>query len=177
MTKNLQAVFIDRDGTIGGSGSIIYPKDFKVYNFTPKAINLLKEFGVRIFGFSNQPGISGGNSSVEEFQEQLISFGLEDAYICPHTEEMNCECRKPKAGMLYRASDEFNLNLKNCLVIGDSWRDMLAAHNGGVKKILVKTGNGKDSFELLKLNYPNVSIDYYAENLLDAVYWIINQNS
>ncbi|WP_143315438.1 HAD-IIIA family hydrolase [Clostridium sp. HBUAS56017] len=173
MTKSFKAVFIDRDGTIGGSGDIVYPKDFEVYKFTLEAIKLLKEFGFKVFGFSNQPGISSGNSSEEEFYKQLISFGLDDAYICPHTDEMNCECRKPKAGMLYRASKEYNLDLKKCIVIGDSWRDMLAAHNGGVKKILVKTGNGKDDFDLLRLKFSNVNIDYYAENLLDAVKWII----
>ncbi|WP_168124067.1 HAD-IIIA family hydrolase [Paenibacillus sp. HB172176] len=168
----LQAVFIDRDGTIGGTGHFIHPNDFSLFKHSQEAINLLKENGLKVFAFTNQYRISRGEATIEEFKEQFESFGFDHSYICPHEQE--CECRKPKPGMLLEASKDYNLNLSRCVVIGDvGSTDMLAAHAIGAKKILVKTGWGKDSLTKYREKWIEAEPEYIAEDLLDAVNWII----
>jgi histidinol-phosphate phosphatase family protein len=121
MKDIINAVFIDRDGTIGGDCSITYPGKFKLYPFSEEAIRLLKNLNIKVFAFTNQPRISKGESTVYEFEKELLGFGFEKAYICPHSEEEQCSCRKPSHEMLIKASNEYNINLKKCAVIGDRW--------------------------------------------------------
>lgn len=170
---NLEAVFIDRDGTIGGTGHFIHPNEFKLFNHAQDAINLLKESGIKVFAFTNQYRISRGEATIEEFENQFNSFGFNQSYICPHEQE--CECRKPKPGMLLEAAYEHNLDLTRCVVIGDvGSTDMLAAHAVGAIKILVKTGWGKDSLTKFRDKWIETEPDYIAEDILDAVNWIIS---
>jgi len=175
MIENLEAVFIDRDGTIGGDGHFIHPKDFKPYPFALEALKLLKDDGVKIFSFTNQHRISEGQATIEEFEEEFLSFGFDKTYICPHAMDGNCDCHKPEPGMLLKAAEENELNLKNCLVIGDLGSDMVAADIVGAKKILVKTGWGQGSIGEYRHLWKDVNTDYIAENLLDAVNWIITE--
>lgn len=175
VNKYPQAVFLDRDGTIGGSGKLVKPEDFILYPYTKQAIELLRKNGIKIYSLTNQPGISRGETELGKVRKQLMENGFDKTYICPHTDQDNCECRKPKPGMLFRAAEENSLDLTCCFVIGDSWRDMLAAHASGAHKILLKTGDGEDSYRKLQDIYSHVSLDYYAENLYDAVKWLLKK--
>lgn len=170
--KKIQAIFLDRDGTIGGEDEVIFPKDFSLYSNAKIAINLLLEWGIPIFSFTNQPDISRGLVNIKDFEDELLGFGFKDVFICPHTPEENCECRKPKIGMLKNAELKYNLELSNTIVIGDRHTDMIAAEQVGAVKILVKTGCGIESLENKEWN-SNIC-DYIAEDLLDAVSWIKN---
>lgn len=172
-----EAVFIDRDGTIGGTGHFIHPHDFKPYSFSQEAINLLKESGIPIFALTNQHRISRGQATIGDFQDEFQNFGFNDAFICPHRPEDMCGCHKPKPGMLLEAAKKHKLDLAKCAVIGDvGATDMLAAHEVGATKILVKTGWGLDSLGSYRHPWAHVEPDYIAENLLEAVYWILNGN-
>lgn len=173
MQNNIQAVFIDRDGTIGGDTSIIYPGAFNLYYFAEEAIRILKETNIKIFAFTNQPGISSGEATEDEFIRELSIFGMDKAYICPHSEEQRCECRKPKPGMLFKAAKEFDLDLSRCVVIGDRWSDMLAAKKAGTKKVLVLTGAGKESLEKYRNKWLEAEPDYIAADILEGVKWIL----
>lgn len=84
MIDKVQAIFIDRDGTIGGSDEVIYPGEFELFPFAKEAIRILKEREIRIFSFTNQPGISRAEACIEDFIYELNSFGFDDIYICPH---------------------------------------------------------------------------------------------
>lgn len=139
----IQAIFVDRDGTIGGSDNVTYPGEFKLFPLVQESINLLKEKGKYILSFTNQPGISRGEAILKDFEGELLSFGFDRMYLCPHSHENKCDCRKPSPGMLIKAATENNLNLKRCVVIGDRWTDMVAAQVVGSIKILVRTGAGK----------------------------------
>ena len=172
MEDIINAVFIDRDGTIGGDCSVIYPGKFKLYPFAEEAIKLLKSLNIKVFAFTNQPGISTGESTVYEFEKELLEFGFEKTYICPHSEEGLCSCRKPSAALLIKASNEYNLDLTKCAVIGDRWSDMLAGNNAGTKKILVMTGAGNEALGIYRNKWANIEPDYVAENVLDAVLWL-----
>lgn len=166
-----QAVFLDRDGTIGesaGKGSHS-PEDFALYPFSPAAIAALKAAGIRVFSFSNQPWIARGETTLEAVEQQLLSFGFDQAFICPHDDGDGCGCRKPLPGLLTRAAELWRMDPENCVVIGDSWRDMLAAGAVGARKILVRTGEGEHTLRRLKEKYPELRIDRVCENLREAV--------
>lgn len=171
----IEALFIDRDGTIGGDSSVTYPDEFELYPFTREALNLAKQHHIRLFAFSNQPGISIGECSMDAFQKELTNFGFEEAYICPHTPTDNCTCRKPSPEMLLKASITYSLNTKSCVVIGDRWSDMLAAHQAGMQAILVKTGASEEALGKYRHKWLNCDPLYIAENILDAIHWLLKE--
>jgi HAD superfamily hydrolase (TIGR01662 family) len=173
---SIQAAFIDRDGTIGGTGHYIHPKDFELFPVSKEALHLLKTAGLKIFALTNQHRISKGQATEQEFVDQFISYGFDDSYICPHSSDSNCECRKPKPGMLLKAAQEYNLDLHKCVVIGDVGdTDMLAAHAVGATKIIVKTGWGEGALNEYRYRWKEVEPDYIAEDILDAAKWVVNQ--
>ena len=109
------------------------------------------------------------------FQEELADFGFEKAYICPHTHTENCTCRKPSPEMLLKASRTYKLNPKNCVVIGDRWSDMLAAHQANMQAILVKTGAGQEALGKYRHKWIDCEPLYIAEDILDAVLWLLKE--
>jgi histidinol-phosphate phosphatase family protein len=172
--KHIEAIFLDRDGTIGGDETVHYPGKFELFPYTASLIEKLKNDKIKIFSFTNQPGISRGLAKVEEFKEELIGFGFDRVYICPHDHKEGCSCRKPGIGMLLEAKKAHNLTLENCVVIGDRWSDMLAAEKAGCIKILVKTGSGTASLNEYFEKIKEIQIDYIADDLKHAVSWLYN---
>lgn len=173
---NIEAVFVDRDGTLGGNGHFIHPQNFELFPSSLAALQLLKEQGIKIFALTNQHNISKGFATELEFQKEFESYGFDAAYICPHEAEEGCECHKPRPGLLLKAAAEHELDLTQCVVIGDvGSTDMLAAAAVGAKKILVETGWGKQSLEKYRHKwYEQASPNYIAKDLSDAVNWIIS---
>jgi len=150
--RNIDAVFIDRDGTIGGTGHFIHPNHFELFPNAQLAIDLLKMHRIKVFAFTNQYRISRGEATSKDFEAQFKEYGFDDSYICPHEVHDHCDCRKPEAGMLLRASTEYQLDLSRCVVIGDVGdTDMLAAHYVGAMKILVRTGWGEGSLRSCRM--------------------------
>ncbi|WP_442599966.1 HAD-IIIA family hydrolase [Neobacillus sp. D3-1R] len=176
---NIQAVFIDRDGTIGGSDKVIYPGEFELFPHVAESVQLLKKSGILIFSFTNQPGISKGEATLQSFEKELQDFGFDRVYLCPHQHDEGCQCRKPSSVMLEKAAKEHNLDLQQCVVIGDRWTDLLAADQVGCKKILVKTGSGKETYEKYINNeffgrWGEVKPNYVAEDFNDAIKWLMS---
>ncbi|WP_053220102.1 HAD-IIIA family hydrolase [Virgibacillus senegalensis] len=170
--NKIDAVFIDRDGTIGGDDTVHYPGTFELYPFSLKTIRRLTNDGVNVFSFTNQPGISRGEATIQEFTEELQRFGFTDVYICPHGPDDKCPCRKPEPGMLLQAADDYGLNLNKTVVIGDRWSDMAAADEVHAIKIMVETGAGIATLEEKPSKLEKMKIDYIAKNLEDAVEWL-----
>lgn len=171
----VSAVFIDRDGTLGGGDEVIFPGDFTLYPNTKKALELLKRNKIKIYAFTNQPDISRGLCSRSDFEKELSGFGFDDLCICPHTDMDNCDCRKPKTKMLKEMSAKYNFSLKDSFVIGDRWSDMVAGLNAGCKVILVKTGCGRDAVTKYRAKWDAGKVQKIADDLLDAVYFILNE--
>lgn len=170
----IQAVFIDRDGTIGGTGHFMHPKNFTLFSFSKEAFQILKDNNIKIFACTNQHRISKGQATIEEFYNQLMSYGFDDVFICPHSHDAGCECHKPKPGMLIEAANKYQLDLKKTVFIGDvGSTDMLAANSVGAKKVLVLTGWGEKSLNKFRHRWDEVEPDYIAEDVLDAVKWLI----
>ncbi|MBS8263670.1 HAD-IIIA family hydrolase [Mesobacillus boroniphilus] len=177
---NIQAVFIDRDGTLGGSDKVIYPGDFELYPGVQESIKLLKDNNILVYSFTNQPGIANGEAAVGQFETELKSFGFDKAYICPHRHDGGCSCRKPSAGLLEKAAEENELDLRQCVVIGDRWTDMLAGNEVGCLKILVKTGSGQEAYDkYINKQYfgrwGEIQLDFFASDLNEAISWLMRR--
>ena len=180
----MKAIFLDRDGTIGGTGGGMHPFDFSLYDFAPKAIKSLNELGVKVFLFTNQTRVGRGFFTEEELIEgfkmmedelSIHSAFLDGIYYCPHKPDDGCECQKPNIGLLLKAKKEHNLILEECYVVGDTGgSDMLAGYKAGTKNVLVKTGWGEGSLTKYRNHWEEVDPNYIAENLIDAVNWISN---
>jgi D-glycero-D-manno-heptose 1,7-bisphosphate phosphatase len=172
----MNVIFLDRDGTV-----IRDPKDERVdteekIELFPDSIEALRYLADHDFGvifITNQAGIAEGRITREDFDQinnkvlgMLAPSGVKilKTYVCPHSPEDNCECRKPKPAMILEAIKEFNLDPKNLYMIGDRESDINAGINAGVKTILVKTANVP-----VIANQAN----YTAPNLLDAVMYAI----
>lgn len=170
----IQAIFMDRDGTIGGTGHFIHPNDFKPYKNFYKAVELLREHNIKIFGFTNQHRIASKEVELQDFVREFNGYGFDDSYICPHEIGGDCDCHKPKPGMLLQAAREYSLDLTKCVVIGDVGTDMIAANEVNAIKILVKTGWGEGSLGEYRYKWIDVDPDYVAIDVLDAVRWLLS---
>ncbi|OCA90455.1 hypothetical protein A8F94_00760 [Bacillus sp. FJAT-27225] len=173
----VQAVFLDRDGTIGGGDTVIYPGEFELFPNVKESLAKLKQLGIFIFAFTNQPGISRGECTLQSFEKELLDFGFNKIYLCPHQLNQDCQCRKPSSFLLKKAAKENNLELDRCAVIGDRWTDLLAADEVGCRKILVKTGSGMETLRKYMNNefygrWGQVKPDFIAEDFSEAVKWL-----
>lgn len=170
----IQAVFLDRDGTIGGHGLWCHPRDFLLYPGAAEAIALIKEAGIKVFALTNQNRVSRGEVTLEEFVDQFAALGFDQAYICPHDAEGACTCKKPRPGMLLQAAAEHGLDLTQCAVVGDvgAW-DLKAAAAVGAVKVLVRTGLGESSLTEYRHTWAEIEPDYIADDVLDAVRWLL----
>lgn len=171
--KKIEAIFFDRDGTLGGTGHFIHPSAFELYDNAREMLKMLSGLEVLKFGFTNQHRISRGEVTAEDFYQEFDAYGFDKGYVCPHSmKDDSCQCKKPKPGMLLQAAQTYHLDLKNCVVIGDVGTDMLAADRVGAIKILVKTGWGEASLTTYRETWEAVEPDYVAEDVLDAVQWL-----
>ena len=148
--SNQKYIFIDRDGTLNvrpkKAEYIVKPEDFIWINGAKDAIKKLNDAGYFIIMISNQAGIARGamteldfNNVQNKMQKDLDDIGahIDAVYYCPHGWDENCDCRKPKPGMLYQAQKDFSINLSKCIMIGDDERDIITANNADMKAVLV----------------------------------------
>lgn len=168
----MKAVFIDRDGTIGGGDEVVLPNEFVPFDYFTAAKELLIHNGFKMIAFTNQPDISRGKCVQEDFEKELYNLGFDDVCICPHQSYENCICRKPKHFMITTMIEKYNLVKKECYVIGDRWSDMLAGINAGINVILVLTGAGKEAIDEFKDEWDINKASYITKDLLDAAEWI-----
>lgn len=183
-----KAVFFDRDGVVSKEvDQLSRIEDFKIYNFSPKAIKAINNSDYLSIIITNQPMIAKGflrEDDLKEIHKKLeTELGLKGAkidaiYYCPHHPErgfagerselkIKCKCRKPEIGLLLKAKKDFNIDFKKSYFIGDTTSDILAGKRAGCKTILVKTGyGGKDGLF-------SVKPDFLANNLFEAIDIII----
>lgn len=151
-TTSPDAVFLDRDGvvTVEGGGYVTTPDALTLLPGAAEAIARLNRCGLRVFLFTNQGGVGKGLLTSEtldvihvRLRELLRAEGgeLTAVYACPHVDADDCDCRKPRPGMLRRAAMEYGLDLKACYVVGDSPRDLASGVAAGCHPLLVLTGH------------------------------------
>ena len=172
------AVFLDRDGVINENRND-YVKSWSEFVFKPGVFEPLKALSRNhhaIVLITNQSGIGRGfvdRSTVDSIHHRMqevihAAGGRVDAiYYCPHRPADNCDCRKPKSGLLVRAAQELNLDLDDSFFIGDAVSDVDAALTAGCSPVYVLSGKGKEQLPLLKQKHGGkVPV---AGNLCDAV--------
>lgn len=168
--KNLRnkqkAIFLDRDGTINHYvGFLRRVNEFELAENSAEAIKKINSSGYLAIVITNQPVIARGETTYEELEEihnkmetELGKFGayLDGIYFCPHHPDqgyegevpelkINCDCRKPKPGMLLKAAKDFNIDLSKSFMIGDSDIDVQAGINAGCKSIKIVEGGLLDA--------------------------------
>lgn len=152
MTKKF--IILDRDGVIN-EDSDDYVKSAEEWYPIPgslEAIAKLKKAGYTVVIATNQSGIGRGLFGFEEFEEMCekmdvmldqVGGYIDGIFLCPHTPEDDCDCRKPLPGMFEQIAGEFDIDLTGVPVVGDSLRDLQAGQAVGCTPYLVKTGKGE----------------------------------
>jgi len=162
LVNKQKAVFLDRDGTINKYvGFLRKLDDFELLDGVSKAIKMINESGYLAIVVTNQPVVARGEVTVDELDvihkkmETLLGQDgayIDGLYICPHHPDsgfdgeikelkIECECRKPKPGMILKAAKDFNIDLSNSYMIGDSENDIKAGMAAGCKTRKVDEDN------------------------------------
>ena len=171
-----KAVFLDRDGVInktiieGGLPSSPNSLDeLKILPSVKQSILRLKKLNFICLLVTNQPNVTRGKIGkgtvikMNNFLKKKIQ--LDDIFVCYHDDKDNCNCRKPKPGLLLKAGKKWNVDYKQSFMIGDRWRDIQAGKNAGCKTIY------------LDYNYKDIkpkNHDFVTDTLLNATYIIEN---
>ena len=146
--NKLKTVFVDRDGVINQERSdyVKSISELEIYPNVAENIKLLKDAGFLVIVITNQSAVNRGiithemiNQIHNSIQDHLKKYGtfLDGFYYCPHTPDENCNCRKPKPGLLQKAILELNIDLNSSWMIGDSDSDIEAANSIGCKAIKI----------------------------------------
>ncbi len=182
------AVFLDRDGTI--NKDVGYPNSYSMLEIFPYSFEALRKInsaGLLAVIVTNQSGVGRGFIEEKNLQDihrkMILDFAQKKArfdgiYYCPHYAHSEspeyrkeCSCRKPLTGMAQQAVLDLNIDTTKSFMIGDKVEDILFGINIKAKPILVLTGFGPKS--LPKLREKGIQPVYVAQNLGDAVDWII----
>ncbi len=195
----MKAAFLDRDGVINEliyyqeHGIVDSPFSVEQFRLLPgvgEAIKRLRDAGYKIVVISNQPGIAKGNMLEEIFRkirqkmkDELAEEGayLDGEYYCLHHPEArvekfraNCECRKPRPGLLLQAAQDMGIDLSRSWMLGDGLTDIRAGKEAGCRTILL----GRMKCELCSLmDKENARPDFVATNLTEASGYILEQSS
>lgn len=175
-----RAVFLDRDGTL--NEEVGYLGDVKCFRILPRtapAVRVLKQAGFLVFVVSNQSGVGRGLFPPEvlsqidaRIEEVLAAEGVKVDAIryCVHRPDENCDCRKPRLGLFRQLAREFDVELDNSYMVGDSQGDIEAGRRAGCRTVLVLTGAGR---ETLAAEDKGTRPDHVAEDLGEAANWIV----
>jgi D-glycero-D-manno-heptose 1,7-bisphosphate phosphatase len=171
------AIFLDRDGTvIEENGYIDNALNVEFFPYTFKSLELLQKHFL-IFIITNQSGISKRLISETDVQEvnryiteTLKTNGITiiDTFYCPHKNEDNCICMKPKPYFINKAAQLYNVDLSESFIIGDHPSDIECGINAGVTPIYLLSGHGRKHLDELTFN------SKICNNLLDASKYIIS---
>jgi len=173
-----KAIFLDRDGTIVLDNGYVHKiEDFHLIPNVLEGLRILQDADYKLIIITNQAGIGRGYYTKKDyfiFREYLHNYlkknkiSITEEYFCPHKPDDDCDCRKPKTGLLEKAVRRFNLNLNECWMIGDSEKDIEVGKNLGCKTIHVLTGHVKN---------PIKEADFVAKDLLEAAKFILRNKN
>jgi D-glycero-D-manno-heptose 1,7-bisphosphate phosphatase len=185
------AVFIDRDGTISEEvGYVNHPSRFRLFPYSAEAIRILNESEWLAIVVTNQAGVARGYFSedvMHQVNDQLTrdlqkqSAKLDALYYCIHHPSvgdppycLDCECRKPKPGLIQQAAAKFEIDLGASWMVGDRYSDIQLARNAGLRSAFVLSGYGRGEWEFQSNGWEQRP-DLVCENLLEAVKSIVDQ--
>ena len=173
-----KAIFMDRDGVIieNRPNYVLSWSDVEFFPESLAALRIVRP-SIKVIIITNQSAVGRGLISLSEAQalnrrieEEIRIHGgkVDDSYLCPHSPQQACQCRKPQPGLILQAARELDLDLSNSIMIGDALSDILAGKNAGIpKNILVETGRGSQQRLLPELRQFDDLLIY--SNLLTAL--------
>ena len=181
------AIFLDRDGTLNEDvGYLDQIGRLRLFSWSLESIRLFRQAGYAVVVTTNQAGIARGmigEAIVAEvadiLRQRLATIGeaLDGHYMCPHHPDgsvpayaIDCDCRKPRAGLIRRAAADLDLDVTRSVVIGDKWSDIGMARAAGSHAVLVKTGYGASQMTAPR---DGLRPDAVVETLADAVGWVL----
>src|SRR6185295_17064958 len=183
MQMKRPAVFIDRDGTISEEvGYVNHPSRFRVFPYSSEAIRILNNNEWLAIVITNQAGVARGyfsedviTSVHDQLKRDLENAQLDAIYYCAHHPtvgeppyRLDCDCRKPKAGLIDRAAKDFEIDLASSWMVGDRYSDIELARNAGLHAAFVLSGYGRGEWEYQRAGW-KYQPDLVSENLLDCV--------
>lgn len=144
-------VLLDRDGVINEDlpGSVLAESDFVLLPEVPEAIAMLNRKGYRVLVITNQACVGRDELSLDELNQihesmlrdvRAAGGNIERIYVCTHADADDCDCRKPRPGLLTRAHREYGFDAARTWMVGDTDRDVAAAISAGVRPALVRSG-------------------------------------
>jgi len=184
MNRSHIAVFLDRDGTVNVEKEYISsPDQLELLPNSARAIRELNGLGAKVFVITNQSGVARGlfseedvaviHSALRALLKKEEAF-VDDFFYCPHLPgaavrqyDKECECRKPKPGMLHAAEKKYSIDLSRSFVIGDRCIDIRAGKAVAAGTVMVSTGYGAREVGSCR-NEP----DFYAKDLLEGVQFV-----
>jgi D-glycero-D-manno-heptose 1,7-bisphosphate phosphatase len=186
-----KAILLDRDGTLCEEvGYVNHVARVRIPERSIEAVRRANEAGLQTVVVTNQAGVARGYFTEalvgdvhDHVREALRERGarLDGIYYCPHHPEIGsgsyrreCDCRKPRPGMLLRARDEMGIDLASSYMVGDSHKDVEAGRSVGATTVLVLTGYGRGELEHQSPAW-KVRPDHVAADLLEAVEWILER--
>lgn len=176
------AIFLDRDGTLNFDPGFVQNVDqFKFYDFVIPALKILSQHGNNFCIISNQSGVARGLIDINDLRginafirRELMKeqINLLDIYNCTDHPDKATNRRKPGTGMFLEAAEDHNIELKRCLMIGDSERDIIPAHALEMDTMLVLTGNGHLTLETIA---PIDKPTFISENILEGAKMLVKK--
>ncbi|MGN0345153.1 MAG: D-glycero-alpha-D-manno-heptose-1,7-bisphosphate 7-phosphatase [Lachnospiraceae bacterium] len=169
------AVFLDRDGVLTVEKSYVCKvDDLEIFPFAKECIDAISQKGFYVIVISNQSGVARGYFTEEALQEMnkrlMEAVGVDDVFYCPHLPSgivrkyaIECNCRKPRIGMILEAQKKYDIDLQYSYMIGDRASDIQLGKNAGLKTVLVNSGYGVEQLEA------DVEPDYICKDLQEAV--------
>lgn len=175
----MKAVFLDRDGTIARDVNYCRRvEDFEILPGVPEAIRLLNQHKFKVVVVTNQSGIARGYFTeatlcqIHKYMlEELAKKGakIDAIYYCPHHPDEGCNCRKPKPGLILRATEELRISPSLSYIIGDATRDIAAGKAAGCKTVWLSTAPDGEA------GAKAIEPDYIVADLLGAAKWITDK--
>jgi D-glycero-D-manno-heptose 1,7-bisphosphate phosphatase len=187
------ALFMDRDGTISEEvGYVNHPSRFRLFPYTADAIKLLKDNGWLAIVVTNQAGVARGyfaEDVIVQIHDQVrkdlenASAKLDAIYYCAHHPSvgeppyrLDCDCRKPKTGLIDRAAADFDIDLERSWMVGDRYGDIELARNARLHSAFVLSGYGRGEWGFQRSSW-KLEPEVVAEDLLEAVKTIIERDA
>ena len=175
-----RAVFLDRDGVLNRAvirdGKPYPPASVAELDIAAGAENALRELkaqGFKLLVVTNQPDLAKGLATQEDVdainQKLAAALPVDEFFVCPHVDGDNCDCRKPKAGLLLEGARKHHIDLSASFMIGDRWRDVEAGQNAGCRTVLIDQGYQE--------KHPARPPDAIVHSLREAADWILHAHS
>jgi D-glycero-D-manno-heptose 1,7-bisphosphate phosphatase len=172
------AVFLDRDGVLNKSvvreGKPYSPltlDEMEIPADAADALQRLKAAGYLLICVTNQPEVARGKQTrqmVEALNAKVQrALPLDAIFVCWHDDPDNCDCRKPKSGLLLQAAQKHNIDLAASFMVGDRWRDVAAGHGAGCTTILIEHNYAEE--------WKSPPPDFKVRTLSEAANWILRR--